>query len=53
MCTLPTRRWRSSLRDECDVHSRLMSVYPEVKQTWYIGIGLISLVFLFVGVEIG
>ncbi|KAL1756184.1 OPT oligopeptide transporter protein-domain-containing protein [Schizophyllum commune] len=47
------RRWRSSLRDERDVHSRLMSVYPEVKQTWYIGVGLISLVFLFVGVEIG
>lgn len=47
------RRWRSSLRDERDVHSRLMSVYPEVTQFWYIGIGLISLVFLFVGVEIG
>ena len=53
MCTLPTRRWRSSLRDKRDVLSRLMSVYREVKRTWYIGVGLISLVFLFVGVEIG
>jgi len=29
---------KRSLQDEEDVHARLMSVYPEVSQFWYLGI---------------
>ncbi|EJT97997.1 OPT oligopeptide transporter [Dacryopinax primogenitus] len=37
------RQFRASLRDEPDVHSRLMSVYREVPYWWYAAIGLVSL----------
>jgi OPT family small oligopeptide transporter len=46
------RRFRSSLKDERDVHSRLMQVYPEVPGVWYALVGLISLLFLLVSIEI-
>lgn len=46
------RRFKSSLRDERDVHSRLMQAYPEVPQWWYVILGLVMLLLLFVTVEI-
>ncbi|KAF8649748.1 hypothetical protein AX16_005518 [Volvariella volvacea WC 439] len=46
------RRFRSSLKDERDVHSRLMQFYPEVPMWWYIAVGVIAFVFLAVGIEI-
>ncbi|KAJ7628086.1 OPT oligopeptide transporter [Mycena rosella] len=36
------RRFRSSLKDERDVHSRLMQSYPEVPVWWYITVGVLS-----------
>ncbi|KAJ7823560.1 OPT oligopeptide transporter protein-domain-containing protein [Mycena olivaceomarginata] len=46
------RRFRASLKDERDVHSRLMQAYPEVPVTWYILVGVLSTVFIFVAIEI-
>ncbi|KAJ7693632.1 glutathione transporter [Mycena rosella] len=46
------RRFRSSLKDERDVHSRLMQSYPEVPAWWYITVGVLSTVFIFVAIEI-
>ncbi|KAL0950706.1 hypothetical protein HGRIS_007482 [Hohenbuehelia grisea] len=46
------RRFRSSLRDERDVHSRLMQAYPEVPHWWYIAMGVIAFSFLCIAVEI-
>jgi OPT family small oligopeptide transporter len=46
------RRFRSTLKDERDVHSRLMQYYPEVPAWWYLIVGVISLVFLIVAVEV-
>ncbi|KIY45482.1 OPT superfamily oligopeptide transporter [Fistulina hepatica ATCC 64428] len=46
------RRFHSSLKDERDVHSRLMQVYPEVPFWWYLCVGIASLVCLFVSIEI-
>ena len=46
------RRFRLSLRDEHDVHSRLMQVYPEVPMWWYIGVGVISFAVFCVSIEI-
>jgi OPT family small oligopeptide transporter len=46
------RRLKSSLRDERDVHSRLMQAYPEVPQWWYVILGLVMLILLFITVEI-
>lgn len=36
------RRFRSSLKDERDIHSRLMQVYPEVPWWWYAIVGVVS-----------
>ncbi|KAI5124408.1 hypothetical protein M0805_008292 [Coniferiporia weirii] len=33
---------RKSLKDNRDVHSRLMSIYPEVPHTWYAVLGLVA-----------
>lgn len=38
------RQFRSSLREEPDVHARLMLAYPEVPQWYYGAIGLVSFV---------
>jgi len=46
------RRFRRSLKDERDIHSRLMQAYPEVPQLWYAAIGLISFILLVITVEI-
>jgi OPT family small oligopeptide transporter len=46
------RRFKSSLKDERDVHSRLMQAYSEVPQWWYVILGLVMLLLLFVTVEI-
>lgn len=46
------RRFRSSLKDERDVHSRLMQAYPEVPGFWFAITGVISLIFLLVAIEI-
>ena len=46
------RQFRRSIRDERDVHSRLMAVYPEVPSWWYAGIGAIALVFGLIAIEV-
>ncbi|TFK76761.1 OPT oligopeptide transporter [Pluteus cervinus] len=46
------RRFRSTLKDERDVHSRLMQAYAEVPMWWYIAVGVVSFVLLCVGIEI-
>ncbi|KAF8641045.1 hypothetical protein AX17_000689 [Amanita inopinata Kibby_2008] len=46
------RRFRTTLKDERDVHSRLMQAYPEVPLWWYGIVLAVSLVFLFVAIEI-
>ncbi|KIK98331.1 hypothetical protein PAXRUDRAFT_31250 [Paxillus rubicundulus Ve08.2h10] len=46
------RRFKSSLKDERDVHSRLMQAYPEVPQWWYALLGIVMLILLFVTVEV-
>lgn len=46
------KRFRSTLKDEHDVHSRLMSVYPEVPMWWYGVIGVVTFVLMCVGVEV-
>ncbi|KAJ3486237.1 hypothetical protein NLI96_g4363 [Meripilus lineatus] len=39
------RQFRRSVRDERDVHARLMSAYPEVPHWWYLTLGLVSFGF--------
>jgi OPT family small oligopeptide transporter len=46
------RRFRSSLKDERDVHSRLMQAYPEVPGWWYALIGIPTMIMLLVSIEI-
>ncbi|KAJ7630541.1 OPT oligopeptide transporter [Roridomyces roridus] len=46
------RRFHSSLKDERDIHSRLMQRYTEVPTWWYYIVAVISTVFVFVAVEI-
>lgn len=46
------RQFRRSIRDERDVHSRLMAVYPEVPSWWYAAIGAIALVFGLIAIEV-
>jgi OPT family small oligopeptide transporter len=46
------RRFRSSLKDERDVHSRLMLAYPEVPWWWYASVGAISFMFICIAAEI-
>ncbi|KAF8139975.1 OPT oligopeptide transporter [Boletus edulis] len=46
------KRFRSNLRDERDIHSRLMQAYPEVPQWWYASLGITMLILLFVTVEV-
>ncbi|KAJ8083693.1 hypothetical protein PM082_002459 [Marasmius tenuissimus] len=46
------RRFRGALKDERDIHSRLMQVYPETPLWWYGIVGVISMVFLFVSIHL-
>jgi len=46
------RQFRRSLRDERDVHSRLMSVYPEVPHLWYATLGIVAFVLGVIAIEI-
>ncbi|KAI0080041.1 OPT oligopeptide transporter [Panus rudis PR-1116 ss-1] len=46
------RQFRRGLSDRRDVHSRLMSVYPEVPNWWYMIVGLVAFVFGVVSIEI-
>ena len=46
------RRFRSTLKDERDIHSRLMQAYPEVPMWWYGMVGLVSLLLILVTVSV-
>ena len=46
------RRFTNNLKDERDVHSRLMQAYAEVPQWWYALLGTTMLILLFVTVEV-
>ncbi|KAH7330722.1 OPT oligopeptide transporter protein-domain-containing protein [Rhizoctonia solani] len=46
------RQFRSSMKDETDVHSRLMLAYPEVPHWWYITLGLIAFALGIVTIEV-
>ena len=46
------RQFRRSLKDETDIHSRLMSKYPEVPHWWFLTLGVVSLVGGIIGIEI-
>jgi hypothetical protein len=46
------KRFRNGLKDESDVHSRLVQAYPEVPHWWFAVIGVLSLVFAIVTIEI-
>jgi OPT family small oligopeptide transporter len=46
------RRFRHTLKDEQDVHSRLMQYYPEVPAWWYALVGVISFAFFCTAIEI-
>ncbi|THU91639.1 OPT oligopeptide transporter [Dendrothele bispora CBS 962.96] len=46
------RRFRASLKDERDVHSRLMQAYPEVPLYWYGIVGVIAMVFLLISIHL-
>lgn len=41
-----------SVKHEQDVHSRLMQAYPEVPHWWYAVVGVISFVFLVIGIHL-
>ncbi|KAG0050152.1 hypothetical protein BGZ83_005072 [Gryganskiella cystojenkinii] len=43
-----TARWRSARVSKGDIHTRLMQVYPEVPDWWYMSLFLISLALSFV-----
>ena len=43
---------RGSLKDEKDIHSRLMSKYPEVPHWWFLALGIVSLVMGIIGIEV-
>jgi OPT family oligopeptide transporter len=45
------RRFRHRLRDEHDVHSRLMQAYPEVPIWWYAAFGVISFAIFCASIE--
>ena len=47
------RRFKTTLKDERDVHARLMQAYPEVPFWWFGVVFMTCLLFLFVAIEIG
>ncbi|KAI0757331.1 OPT oligopeptide transporter [Daedaleopsis nitida] len=46
------RQFRRSLRDEQDIHARLMAAYPEVPSWWYATLFVIAFVFGIIAIEI-
>jgi OPT family small oligopeptide transporter len=46
------KRFRNTLKDERDIHSRLMLAYPEVSMWWYGILGVTCFVLMCVGVEV-
>lgn len=46
------RQFRSSLRDETDVHARLMQAYPEVPQWWYALLGAFAFILGVITIEV-
>ncbi|KAI0762717.1 OPT oligopeptide transporter [Fomes fomentarius] len=46
------RQFRRSLRDEKDIHARLMAAYPEVPMWWYAILFVIAFVFGIVAIEV-
>ncbi|KAG6814032.1 hypothetical protein H0H92_003882 [Tricholoma furcatifolium] len=46
------RRFRSSLKDERDVHSRLMLSYPEVPIWWFVALFVVCFVLILVTVSV-
>jgi hypothetical protein len=46
------RQFRRSLKDETDIHSRLMSEYPEVPRWWFLTLGIVCLVMGIIGIEV-
>jgi OPT family small oligopeptide transporter len=46
------RQFRRSLKDENDIHSRLMSKYREAPRWWFIALGVFSLVLGIIGIEV-
>ena len=45
-------QFRRRLKDEKDIHSRLMSKYPEVPHWWFLVLGIVSLVMGIIGIEL-
>jgi len=46
------RQLRRSLKDQKDIHSRLMATYPEVPHWWFLTLGIVSLVMGIIGIEV-
>ena len=46
------RQFRRTLKDEKDIHSRLMSKYPEVPRWWFLTIGILCLVMGIIAIEV-
>ncbi|OCB84030.1 OPT oligopeptide transporter [Sanghuangporus baumii] len=46
------RHFRTSLKDRKDIHSRLMSTYPEVPHVWYAGVFLVAFVLAIITIEV-
>ncbi|PVG00827.1 putative isp4-oligopeptide transporter [Serendipita vermifera] len=46
------RQFKSSLRDETDIHARLMQAYPEVPQWWYVCMGVAAFILGIITIEV-
>ncbi|TFK28466.1 OPT superfamily oligopeptide transporter [Coprinopsis marcescibilis] len=46
------RRFRNTLKDERDIHSRLMQAYRDVPSWWYIIVGVLAFIFLVIAIEV-
>ena len=47
-----THQFRRGLKDQKDIHSRLMSKYSEVPHWWFLTLGIVSLVMGIIGIEV-
>ena len=46
------RQFGRNLKDEKDIHSRLMTKYPEAPHWWFLALGIVSLVMGIIGIEV-